>query len=39
MYKIYIIEDDKGIAEGISELAEAWKYKSNVCGQFQKHYV
>ena len=35
MYKIYIIEDDKGIAEGISELAEAWNIKAMCAGNFR----
>lgn len=35
MYKIYIIEDDKGIAEGISELAEAWNIKAMCAANFR----
>ena len=35
MYKIYIIEDDKGIAEGISELAAAWNIKAMCAGNFR----
>lgn len=34
MYKLFIVEDDVGIAEGIKNLAEPWSYEVRVCRDF-----
>jgi len=43
MYKIFIVEDDRGIAEGVKALLENWGMEAyivndykNVCGEFAK---
>lgn len=35
MYKIFIVEDDQGIAEGIVELAETWGWNVRSVGDFR----
>ncbi len=34
MYRIYIVEDDRGIAEGISRALEAWGFACRTAGVF-----
>lgn len=34
-YKIFIVEDDPGIAEGIRSLAESWGYEAALCKDFR----
>ena len=36
MYKLYIVEDDNGIADGIRTLAENWGFEARVCSDFRK---
>lgn len=36
MYKIYIVEDDKGIAEGISSCLGSWGMEGRVVADFRK---
>ena len=36
MYKIFIVEDDMGIANGIKETASLWGFETKVCENFQK---
>lgn len=35
MYKLFIIEDDMGIADGIRELAEMWEFQVKICENFR----
>lgn len=35
MYKLYIVEDDDGIASGISRLAGDWGFETAVCRDFR----
>ena len=35
MYKLFIIEDDTGIADGIRELAEMWEFQVKICENFR----
>lgn len=35
MYKIFIIEDDKGIADGIKILLEKWEFETKICEDFR----
>ena len=34
MYKIFIVEDDRGIAEEIKKLSEAWQLEAKICDDF-----
>lgn len=34
MYKIFIVEDDRGIAEEIKKLSEAWQLEARICDDF-----
>ncbi len=36
MYKLYIVEDDEGIADGIRSLADGWGFESTVCRDFRR---
>ena len=36
MYKLYIVEDDSGIAAGIKTLAENWEFEVRICSDFRK---
>ncbi len=36
MYKLFIVEDDGGIADGIRTLAENWGFEARVCSDFRK---
>ena len=36
MYKLYIVEDDPGIAAGVAELAAAWGIDTRVCSDFRR---
>lgn len=36
MYKLFIVEDDSGIADGIKTLAENWGFEARVCSDFRK---
>ncbi len=35
MYKLYLVEDDKGIASAVSELASSWDLEVRVCSDFR----
>ena len=35
MYRIFIVEDDAGIASAVKELAESWDYAVRVCEDFR----
>ncbi len=35
MYKLYIVEDDGGIANGIKSLAENWGFEVRICSDFR----
>lgn len=35
MYRLFIVEDDMGIANAIKELAEAWNFDVRVCEDFR----
>ena len=35
-YKLFVVEDDPGIASGIRALAERWGYQVSVCGDFRQ---
>lgn len=35
MYRLYIVEDDRGIASAVKELAEAWDFEVRVCEDFR----
>ena len=35
-YKLFVVEDDDGIASGIRALAERWGYDTRVCGDFRQ---
>lgn len=35
MYKLYIVEDDIGIASSISDMAAAWGFKAKICSDFR----
>ena len=35
MYKIYVVEDDKGIADGISQCLSAWEMEVAVVSDFR----
>ena len=34
MYKLFIVEDDRGIAEEIKKLSEAWQLEAKICDDF-----
>lgn len=34
MYKIFIVEDDRGIAEEIKKLSDAWQLEAKICDDF-----
>lgn len=34
MYKIFIVEDDRGITEEIKKLSEAWQLEAKICDDF-----
>lgn len=36
MYRIFVVEDDAGIAGGIKDTAEKWDYEVRVCGDFRR---
>ncbi len=36
MYKIYVVEDDEGIASGIKNLAEPWGFEVKTVSDFEK---
>lgn len=36
MYKLFIVEDDSGIADGIRTLAENWGFEVRICRDFRK---
>ena len=36
MYRLFIVEDDEGIAEGIKALAEKWEYEVKICEDFRR---
>lgn len=36
MYRLFIVEDDEGIAEGIRTLAEKWEYEVAICEDFRR---
>ncbi len=36
MYKLYIVEDDNGIADGIKALAESWDFEARKCSDFRR---
>lgn len=36
MYRIYIIEDDEGIASAVKELSEAWSFEVKLCEDFRR---
>ena len=36
MYKLYIVEDDDGIASGVKTLAESWGFEVAVCSDFRR---
>ena len=31
MYRLFIVEDDEGIAEEVAALAESWDFEVSVC--------
>ena len=35
MYKLFIVEDDTGIAESVKELAEMWDFEVKLCENFR----
>lgn len=35
MYKLFIVEDDSGIAEAVKELAENWNFEVKICENFR----
>ena len=35
MYKLFIVEDDTGIAESVKELAEMWDFEVRLCENFR----
>lgn len=35
MYKLFIVEDDSGIAEAVKELAENWNFEVKICEDFR----
>ena len=35
MYKLFLVEDDPGIADAVKALAETWDYEVRVCGDFR----
>ncbi|MBQ0037325.1 MAG: response regulator transcription factor [Clostridiales bacterium] len=36
MYKVFLVEDDRGIAEGIAALGRTWGYEVRLCRDFQR---
>lgn len=36
MYKLFIVEDDAGIADGIRHLTENWGFDVHICGDFRR---
>lgn len=36
VYRIYVVEDDRGIAEGIKALTENWGFECMICSDFRK---
>ncbi|MCQ2485375.1 MAG: response regulator transcription factor [Clostridia bacterium] len=36
MYKLFIVEDDPGIAEAVKELAENWNFEVKLCEDFRR---
>lgn len=36
MYKLFIVEDDEGIASAIKEMAQTWAFEVCVCGDFRR---
>ena len=36
MYKLYLVEDDDGIASAVRTLAEAWGFEVRCCGDFRR---
>ena len=36
MYRLFIVEDDEGIAEGIRTLAEKWEFEVAICEDFRR---
>ena len=36
MYKLFIVEDDPGIASAVAALAETWAYEVKICGDFSR---
>ena len=36
MYKLYIVEDDNGIADGIKALAESWGFEARKCSDYRR---
>lgn len=36
MYKLFIVEDDPGIASAVAALAEAWAFEVKICGDFSR---
>lgn len=35
MYKLFIVEDDRGIANGVKELAEAWDFETRIAEDYR----
>ncbi len=36
MYRLFIVEDDAGIASALQELAQAWEFEVRVCENFRR---
>ena len=36
MYKLFIVEDDEGIASAVKELAEGWEFEVCICSDFRR---
>ena len=36
MYRLFIVEDDTGIAAAIRTLAESWGFDVHLCGDFRR---
>lgn len=36
MYRIFIVEDDPGLAEGIAQMVRAWGMDARIAGDFRR---
>ena len=36
MYRIFIVEDDPGLAEGIAQMVQAWGMDARIAGDFRR---